>query len=55
MTYLVDNIKDILGEPNFYLSNGNLDYGQITLYLIGGILLCIVVSSLFKLLRGCFK
>lgn len=60
MEYLVDKIRDILGTPEFYKqlgigSNYTWDYGAMLEYAISGILLCIVVSSVFKFLRALMK
>lgn len=53
----MDNIlvalRRILGEPDFYVrltdsNNYSWDYGAMIEYFIGAVILCIVVSSIFK-------
>ena len=61
MEYLVDKLRDILGVPDFYIegsssySSNYWDYGAMLEYAIAGILLCIVVSSVFKFIRILIK
>jgi hypothetical protein len=48
------------GESNydFYITNGNYsgswDYGAMIEYMVGAMILCIVVSSVFRLIREAF-
>lgn len=60
MDSIINAMRDILGEPNFYkrltdTSNYTWDYGAMIEYLIGGIILCICVSSVFKIVSRLFK
>ena len=52
MQTLIDALREVLGTPNFYLSNGSLDIGACLEYSVCAILLLVVVSSLFKILRS---
>lgn len=56
MNDLISTLRDILGTPDFYIEgtssySGTWDYGAMLEYMIAGILLCIVVGSVFKFLR----
>ena len=55
----MESLREIIGTPDFYIDNGNYnstwDYGAMLEYMICGILVCIVVSGIFKLLRGWSK
>lgn len=59
MNYLVEQLREILGVPDFYIESGNYnstwDYGAMLEYAFAGILLCIVVSSVFKFIRCLIK
>lgn len=59
MQDLLTVIRDIIGTPDFYIDNGNYsstwDYGAMLEYAICGILLCVVVVSVFKFLRALIK
>ena len=59
MDFLMDKMRDILGTPDFYIEGSNYsstwDYGAMLEYTIAGILLCVVVSSVFKFLRALVK
>lgn len=59
MQSLMESLREIIGTPDFYIDNGNYnstwDYGAMLEYMICGILVCIVVSGIFKLLRGWTK
>lgn len=63
MENLITSLREILGTPEFWVqmetnnSYGNTwqwDYGAMLEYMIAGILLCIVVSSIFKFIRMWF-
>lgn len=59
MENLIDALRDIIGTPDFYVKLGNStnytwDYGAMLEYMIAGILVCIVVSSVFKFIRMWF-
>lgn len=56
MQTLIQGLRQILGNPDFYIDNGNYnstwDYGAIIEYMIAGVLLIVVVISVFKFLRA---
>lgn len=60
MQSILDTIREYLGNPTFYkvLESGRSatwDYGAMLEYAICGTLLIVVVSNVFKLVRGFFK
>lgn len=57
MNTILDALREYLGNPDFYVKFGSStnytwDYGAMLEYAIGGILLIVVVSSVFKILRS---
>ena len=57
MKTILEALREYLGNPNFYVKLGGYtnytwDYGAMLEYAIGGILLIVVVSSVFKILRS---
>lgn len=54
MKSILSALREILGEADFYhvLSGNNptWDYGAMIEYFVGAVILCIVVSSVFRLL-----
>lgn len=59
MDNLIDTLRDIIGNPEFYVKLGNQtnytwDYGAMLEYMIAGILVCITVSAVFKFIRMWF-
>lgn len=54
MTTVLDALRDILGVADFYVSgsgySGTWDYGAMIEYFVGAVVLCIVISSVFRLL-----
>lgn len=57
MQTVIDALRDIIGVPEFYVRLGNAtnyswDYGAMIEYAIAGILVIVVVSSVFKILKG---
>lgn len=56
MQTVIDALRDILGTPDFYIEGNNYsstwDYGAMIEYAIAGILVIVVVSSVFKILKG---
>ena len=53
---LIDTLRQVLGEPEFYVQLGNQtnyswDYGAMLEYMCAVIILCIVISSVFKFIR----
>ena len=60
MNTLIDTLRDIIGTPEFYVKLGNQtnytwDYGAMIEYMIAGIIVCVVISSVFKFLRCLLK
>lgn len=56
METLIETLRDIIGTPEFYVklggsTNYTWDYGAMLEYCLAGILVCVVVSSVFKFLR----
>lgn len=55
---LIESLREIIGTPDFYIENGNYsgswDYGAMLEYAFCGILVCVVVISVFKLVRKAF-
>lgn len=51
---IISALRQILGEADFYIQNGNYsgtwDYGAMIEYFVGAVILCIVVSSVFRFL-----
>ena len=54
MTSIIESLRSILGSADFYDTtsgyNGTWDYGAMIEYFVGAVILCIVVSSVFRLL-----
>lgn len=55
METVLEAVRSVLGEPEFYTrlgtsTNYTWDYGLMLEYLVSGIILCIVVSSVFRFL-----
>lgn len=52
MQSVLDGIREILGEADFYISNGSYsgswDYGAMIEYFVGAVVLCIVIASVFR-------
>ena len=59
MQTLIEYLRQIIGTPDFYIDNGNYsstwDYGAMLEYTICGIIICIIIAGVFKLLRSAFK
>lgn len=55
MDSLLQGIRTILGTPDFYFSDGKFDYGAVYEYVICGVVLCVVVASVFKFLLNLIK
>lgn len=47
MGTILENLRQILGEPVFYVNN-TWDYGAMIEYFVGAVILCIVVTSVFR-------
>lgn len=57
MQNVINALREILGTPDFYVrlenqQNYSWDYGAMIEYLIAGTLVLIVVSSVFKIVKG---
>lgn len=54
MTTILDSLRDILGVADFYVTqsgySGTWDYGAMIEYFVAALILCIVISSVFRLL-----
>ena len=48
MQTIIENLRQVLGTPDFILADGAVDYAAMLEYLVGGMILCIVISSVFK-------
>lgn len=59
MQTLIQYLRQIIGTPDFYIDNGNYqstwDYGAMLEYIICGVIVCIIIAGVFKLLRSAFK
>lgn len=47
MKTMIDSLREIIGTPNFYI-DGSWDYGAMIEYFVCAVILCIVVSSVFR-------
>lgn len=58
MQTIIEAVRSILGEADFYITNGNYggswDYGAMIEYFVSALILLIVVSSVFRLLLKLF-
>lgn len=54
MTTLLEALRSIIGAADFYITNGNYsgswDYGAMIEYMACVLILCIVISSVFRFL-----
>ena len=54
MDTLLNALRDIVGEADFYITNGNYsgswDYGAMVEYMSAVLILCLVIASVFRLL-----
>lgn len=54
MQSIIEALRDIVGNADFYVQSGNYggtwDYGAMIEYFCGVLILCIVISSIFRLL-----
>jgi len=59
METMLNALRQILGTPDFYIDNGNYsstwDYGAMLEYFFAGVLLCIVVSAVFRFIVNLVK
>lgn len=54
MATIIEGLRQILGAADFYESNsgysGSWDYGAMIEYFVAAVVLCIVISSVFRFL-----
>jgi len=54
MGTLLENLRQIIGIPDFYITNGNYsgswDYGAMIEYFVAAVILCVVITSVFRFL-----
>ena len=54
MQTIIESLRQIIGTPDFYVTgsgySGTWDYGAMIEYFVAALILCIVVSSVFRLL-----
>lgn len=51
MNTLIDSLREIIGNPNFYdATNGTWDYGIMCEYFACVLLVIVVVASVFRIL-----
>lgn len=54
MQTIIESLRLIIGTPDFYQTgsgySGTWDYGAMIEYFVAALILCIVVSSVFRLL-----
>lgn len=54
MQTILESLRQILGSADFYIQNGNYsgtwDYGAMIEYFVGAVILCIVITSVFRFL-----
>lgn len=59
MTSIIETLRSILGSADFYITNGSYsgswDYGAMIEYFVGALVLCIVISSVFRFLMCIIK
>lgn len=55
MDTVIEALREIIGTPDFYIEQSGYssywDYGAMLEYTIAGVLVCVVVASVFKFLR----
>ncbi len=58
MQTIIEALRDVLGEADFYIQSGSYsgtwDYGAMIEYFVGATVLLIVVSSIFKIVVKMF-
>lgn len=59
MQTIIDALRDVLGTPDFYnrlegQSNYTWDYGAMIEYMVGAMILMIVVSYVFRMIKWLF-
>lgn len=52
MTTILNALRDIIGQADFYIENGNYsgtwDYGAMIEYIVAVLVLLVVISNVFK-------
>ena len=49
MKPILESLREVLGSANFFV-NGEWDYGAMIEYFVGAVVLCVVISSIFRFL-----
>ena len=59
MQTLLEALREVIGSADFYIENGNYsgtwDYGAMIEYVLAGLILLVVVSSVFKFILNVVK
>lgn len=59
MQTIIDAMREFIGTSDFYIENGNYsgtwDYGAMIEYVFAGLILLVVVASVFKFLLNLNK
>lgn len=50
MNTVVEGLRQILGTPELLLPDGSWDYAAMIEYFVAAVVLCIVISSVFRFL-----
>lgn len=54
MNTILEGLREILGNADFYSTSsgysGSWDYGAMIEYFVGAVVLCVVISSVFRFL-----
>lgn len=50
METILQSLREVLGYPVFLLADGSWDYAAMIEYFVGAMVLCIVISSVFRFL-----
>lgn len=48
MKTVIESLREILGTPEFQLPDGAWDYAAMIEYFVGAVIVCIVISSVFR-------
>ena len=48
MKTVIQSLREILGAPVFQLQDGTWDYGAMIEYFVAAVIVCIVISSVFR-------
>lgn len=49
MNSIIDSLREVLGSAEFFV-NDSWDYGAMIEYFVGAVVLCVVISSIFRFL-----